>query len=58
MAFAEDSSVVCTATSLERGDRHPITHIESYTAKGKDGLSLLGWVRQIIDRALESSPDV
>ncbi|THG92780.1 hypothetical protein EW026_g8242 [Hermanssonia centrifuga] len=50
--FAEDSSVVCTATMLERGERHPATRIESYTASGMSGLPLLDWVRQTIDRAL------
>ena len=58
VSFAQDSSVVCTAASLEKGDRHPITHIETYTTKGKVGLSLLDWVRRVVDQALENSSDV
>ena len=55
VAFAHDSSVVCTATWLERGERHPVTHVEAYTPAGARGPSLLDWVRQKVDKALESS---
>ena len=52
IAFAEDSSVICTATMLERGDTQPATEVENYTAEDYPGVGLLEWARRTIEGAL------
>jgi mediator of RNA polymerase II transcription subunit 17, fungi type len=52
VAFAEDSSVVCTATRLESAERQPVMLVDTYTVAGNPGESLLDWVRKNIDATL------
>lgn len=52
MAFAEDSSVVCTATKLESAERQLETLVDTYTVAAKPEEGLLDWIRRNIDAAL------
>ncbi|KAI0692568.1 subunit 17 of mediator complex-domain-containing protein [Cytidiella melzeri] len=54
VTFAEDSSVVCTATMLERGETHrTASAVKVYTAEDHAGMALLEWTRQTIEKALQ-----
>ncbi|KAI0921137.1 hypothetical protein AcV7_003415 [Taiwanofungus camphoratus] len=57
VSFSEDSSLVCTASRLERADSHIATLIETYRPREKD-LPLFDWTRGVIETTLSKRPTV